>query len=117
MFGSGGKIKVYGIRIGSKVTWYDSESQRDGALRLVKKAVKKGAPVPKATHKMIPAPKGKIRSKVTPDRSNKCRGGKCSRNGYCTRHAKAEGRGMDSIYTDDGKNRNNARWDEPGHRW
>lgn len=86
MFGRG-KITEYGIRTGRHIKWYDSQAARDSALRHMKKAKKTGGTEPKAAQRYVPA-----------KQKDKCSGGTCKRNGYCRKHAKAEGRGYTSAH-------------------
>lgn len=103
-WGFGKTETEYGIRIGSKDTWYSSKSDRDSKLRRMVKTVKKGGTLPKAIQ----------RTKKLSFKGNdkdKCSGGKCKRNGFCRKHAKAEGAKYDSLYDKDGRNKNTIRWD------
>lgn len=63
--------------------------------------------------------KGTIRKPIQRKDTDPCSGGKCNRRGnICKKHFREKGSSSEwSLYTKDGVNRNNLRWDEEGHRW
>ncbi len=112
----------YGIRMGTtgKPVWYASKSERDGKLRGFNKNAKKGKESKAIQRQVKVTSNSKIVKKVQAKLpSNDCKGGKCkpARNKYCDKHLKAAAIDMKSVHLPNGKNRNTARWDEPGHRW
>lgn len=105
MWGFGKTETQYGIRVkGKKEMWYDSKSARDKALRLMKKNIKASEPQPKACQRTA-------KLSFTGNPKDKCSGGKCKRNGYCTKHGKQFGKNADSLYDGKGRNKNTIRWD------
>lgn len=109
----GGKSETeWGIRVGAKDSWgYPSKREAEKACTRMNKSIKAGSPKAKVIQrtKKLTAIKGRDK--------DKCEGGKCKRNGYCRKHGKKFGRDAEGNIMPNGQNRNNARWDEPGHRW
>jgi hypothetical protein len=113
MFGMGKTRTEYGVRFGGKDTWgHDTRSKAESACKRMNKSVKGGGTRAKVIQRTVKLTAIKGRVKDT------CSGGKCRKSGQvCTKHGKKFGRDADSLYTADGRNRNNVRWDEEGHRW
>lgn len=63
--------------------------------------------------------RGGIKKPVQRTPKDPCSGGKCNKRGnICKKHFRQKGTEAEwSLYTQDGRNRNNLRWDEKGHRW
>lgn len=101
----------WGVRFGNKDTWYPSKGEAESAIKRMNKSVKRGGTPAKLIQRTVKLTAIKGRDK------DKCEGGKCKRNGFCRKHAKQFGAQSPSLYTKDGRNRNNLRWDEDGHRW
>lgn len=111
---SSGKDTEYGYRLGKKETWCGSKSEAERAIRRMGKSVKAGGTAPKLIQRQVPAKAKKARKA-----EDRCSGGTCKRNNYCTKHAKKAGASPEygGNIMQNGKNRNTARWDETGHRW
>jgi hypothetical protein len=101
----------WGYRFNSRDVWVGSKSEAEKAIKRMNKSVKKGGTPAKLIQrsKKVTAIRGREK--------DKCEGGKCKRNGFCRKHARKFGRDAQGNILENGKNRNNARWDEPGHRW
>ena len=113
MFGR--KVTEWGYRTSNSRTevWCKSKGE---ALRRIKRnnnKTKRTGVEAKLIQRTVPATAIKKRPKDT------CAGGKCTKRGsICKKHFKEKGSEAEwSLYTQDGRNRNNLRWDEEGHRW
>lgn len=104
MFGSR-SVTEYGIRFHNGEKWYKDKSERDSTLRRVKRSAKKGQE-PKAIQRT------KKLTLIKKNVKDKCKGGSCKRNGFCTKHAKNISGSEWSLIDKQGRNKNNVRWDE-----
>lgn len=117
-----GKTTEWGYRSNKKgETWCSSKGE---ALRKIKRINNKTSRtgeeaklIQRTVKKTIG--KGTIKKPVVRKDTDPCSGGKCNKRGnICKKHFREKGSASEwTLYTQDGRNRNNLRWDEEGHRW
>lgn len=101
----------WGYRFKNKEVWVGSKSEAESAVKRMNKNLKGNASPAKLIQRTRPLTAIRGRDK------DKCSGGKCKRNGFCLKHGKKFGRDNQGNILPNGRNRNNVRWDEEGHRW
>lgn len=109
------KITEYGYRLSNSKAevWCSSKGEANRKIRRINNKTTRTGVSAKLIQRTVKTTAIKKRPKDT------CAGGKCNKRGnICKKHFREKGTEKEwTLYTEDGRNRNNLRWDEDGHRW